>query len=215
MAGVQVADQDVRILTGAEEGVFGWVQANYLLGRLGLPANQTLAVIDMGGGSMQARQRRAAAAGGANSSSAALRQLPGGTTTAAARRPAHPCPAAASAHTGVRVQETFAVTPEQVAERPLNSTEIVIGNGNDTLPDYQLYTHRCHRLAACACVSCKGRRGIVHGCGGMVVMPPCLRGKPPAPPPSLPHCTLPPPLPQLPGLWLQGRACRGAEGGHC
>ncbi|PRW44502.1 GDA1 CD39 nucleoside phosphatase family [Chlorella sorokiniana] len=86
----KVDDADARILSGEEEGVYGWVQANYVLGHLGLPANQTLAVIDMGGGSMQ---------------------------------------------------ETFAMTPEQAAARPPNSTEIVLGNGNSTLPDYLLYTH--------------------------------------------------------------------------
>ena len=54
----QVSDADVRVLSGEEEGAFGWAQANYLLDRLGLLPNETLAVIDMGGGSMQVRLNR-------------------------------------------------------------------------------------------------------------------------------------------------------------
>lgn len=41
------------ILSGQEEGTYSWAESNYLLGRLGLGVNETVAVIDMGGGSMQ------------------------------------------------------------------------------------------------------------------------------------------------------------------
>ena len=62
------------------------------------------------------------------------------------------------------------MTPEQAAERPPNSTEIVLGNGNDTLPDYELYTHRCAFLSAVRIQESvnsivEGRRGAcVHAC---------------------------------------------------
>lgn len=39
--------------TGDSEGVFGWLAVNYLLGKLGKPYEQTGAMTDMGGGSMQ------------------------------------------------------------------------------------------------------------------------------------------------------------------
>lgn len=45
--------EQVLILSGQDEGTYGWVEANFLLKLLGLPASQTRAVIDMGGGSMQ------------------------------------------------------------------------------------------------------------------------------------------------------------------
>eukprot|EP00039_Didymoeca_costata_P030295 m.28832 g.28832 ORF g.28832 m.28832 type:complete len:540 (-) comp8039_c0_seq1:239-1858(-) len=44
---------DVRILSGAEEGVYGWLAVNYLERRLEHTADGTIAVMDMGGGSAQ------------------------------------------------------------------------------------------------------------------------------------------------------------------
>ena len=39
--------------TGDSEGVYGWMAVNYLLGKLGKSLEQTVAMMDMGGGSMQ------------------------------------------------------------------------------------------------------------------------------------------------------------------
>lgn len=45
---------DVEIMTGEDEGVFAWITANYLLGRIGGPNGKpTAAIIDLGGGSSQ------------------------------------------------------------------------------------------------------------------------------------------------------------------
>ena len=48
--------QDVKILTGTDEGGFAWLTLNYLLGRLGKDPTETVAAIDLGGGSVQASQ---------------------------------------------------------------------------------------------------------------------------------------------------------------
>lgn len=44
---------DVKILSGQDEGAFSWLTLNYLLGNLGKPYDQTVAAIDLGGGSVQ------------------------------------------------------------------------------------------------------------------------------------------------------------------
>jgi apyrase len=46
-------DDDVNILSGVDEGAFAWLTLNYLLGRLGRPHSETVAAIDLGGGSVQ------------------------------------------------------------------------------------------------------------------------------------------------------------------
>ena len=45
--------EDVKILSGQDEGAFSWLTLNYLLGNLGKPYDQTVAAIDLGGGSVQ------------------------------------------------------------------------------------------------------------------------------------------------------------------
>ncbi|KAL4422474.1 hypothetical protein ABPG75_008671 [Micractinium tetrahymenae] len=47
------ADDDVKILSGVDEGAFAWLTLNYLLGRLGGSEQDTVASIDLGGGSVQ------------------------------------------------------------------------------------------------------------------------------------------------------------------
>ena len=44
---------DVQILSGQDEGAFAWLTLNYLLGNLGKPFDETVAAIDLGGGSVQ------------------------------------------------------------------------------------------------------------------------------------------------------------------
>lgn len=46
-------DDDVKILSGVDEGAFAWLTLNYLLGHLGKPHADTVAAIDLGGGSVQ------------------------------------------------------------------------------------------------------------------------------------------------------------------
>lgn len=46
-------DDDVKILSGVDEGAFAWLTLNYLLGNLGRPLTETVAAIDLGGGSVQ------------------------------------------------------------------------------------------------------------------------------------------------------------------
>ena len=46
-------DDDVKILSGVDEGAFAWLTLNYLLGHLGKPHSDTVAAIDLGGGSVQ------------------------------------------------------------------------------------------------------------------------------------------------------------------
>ena len=43
----------VTVLDGQSEGAFAWLTLNYLLGHLGKPATETVAAIDLGGGSVQ------------------------------------------------------------------------------------------------------------------------------------------------------------------
>jgi apyrase len=47
------ADGAVTILSGQSEGAFAWLTLNYLLGNLGKPFDETVAAIDLGGGSVQ------------------------------------------------------------------------------------------------------------------------------------------------------------------
>ncbi|KAI7844404.1 hypothetical protein COHA_001998 [Chlorella ohadii] len=47
------SDEDVKILSGVDEGAFAWLTLNYLLGRLGGSEQDTVASIDLGGGSVQ------------------------------------------------------------------------------------------------------------------------------------------------------------------
>jgi apyrase len=43
----------VKTCAGADEGAFAWLTLNYLLGHLGKEPGQTIAAIDLGGGSVQ------------------------------------------------------------------------------------------------------------------------------------------------------------------
>lgn len=45
--------ENVKILSGVDEGAFAWLTLNYLLGRLGKAESETVAAIDLGGGSVQ------------------------------------------------------------------------------------------------------------------------------------------------------------------
>lgn len=47
------AANGVTVLDGQSEGAFAWLTLNYLLGHLGKPAMETVAAIDLGGGSVQ------------------------------------------------------------------------------------------------------------------------------------------------------------------
>eukprot|EP00959_Pyramimonas_sp_CCMP1952_P161574 3378813-Pyramimonas_sp.AAC.1 len=51
--GFYIEEDYINILGGDLEGVYGWLCVNYLLGKLGKPYTQTVAMSDMGGGSMQ------------------------------------------------------------------------------------------------------------------------------------------------------------------
>ena len=55
------ADKDVKILSGVDEGAFAWLTLNYLLGRLGGSEGETVAAIDLGGGSVQVGLRHGGA----------------------------------------------------------------------------------------------------------------------------------------------------------
>jgi Golgi nucleoside diphosphatase len=43
----------VEIMEGTNEGKFAWITVNYLLGSVHKPAEKTLVVLDLGGGSTQ------------------------------------------------------------------------------------------------------------------------------------------------------------------
>ncbi|GMH32263.1 hypothetical protein BSKO_00097 [Bryopsis sp. KO-2023] len=50
----KVVDSSVSILDGQDEGAYAWLTLNYLLGRLGKDPAETVAAVDLGGGSVQA-----------------------------------------------------------------------------------------------------------------------------------------------------------------
>lgn len=47
------SDSQARVIAGEEEGVYGWVTANYLASRLEGPAGETVGALDLGGASTQ------------------------------------------------------------------------------------------------------------------------------------------------------------------
>ncbi|PNH04876.1 putative apyrase 2, partial [Tetrabaena socialis] len=49
----KLAPGGVAIMDGKDEGAFAWLTLNYLLGKLEGPVADTVAAIDMGGGSIQ------------------------------------------------------------------------------------------------------------------------------------------------------------------
>ena len=51
------SQDSVSIMDGADEGAFAWVTVNYLLGNLGKSEQETVGVIDLGGGSTQVTER--------------------------------------------------------------------------------------------------------------------------------------------------------------
>lgn len=53
VTGFKFHENNVSILDGADEGAYGWVAVNYLLGNMGKPLDQTVGVTDLGGGSVQ------------------------------------------------------------------------------------------------------------------------------------------------------------------
>ena len=46
-------NEDPACFAGADEGAFAWLTLNYLLGYLGKAEHETMAAIDLGGGSVQ------------------------------------------------------------------------------------------------------------------------------------------------------------------
>lgn len=52
-SGFKFEDANVSILDGADEGAYGWVAVNYLLGNMGKSVDGTVGVTDLGGGSVQ------------------------------------------------------------------------------------------------------------------------------------------------------------------
>lgn len=52
-SGFKFQDEWVSILEGANEGTYQWITVNYLLGNLKKPFEQTVGVVDLGGGSVQ------------------------------------------------------------------------------------------------------------------------------------------------------------------
>ncbi len=49
----QLAERHLSCCVGADEGAFAWLTLNYLLGYLGKAEHETMAAIDLGGGSVQ------------------------------------------------------------------------------------------------------------------------------------------------------------------
>ena len=51
--GFTTKDEWINILSGEQEGVYGWVALNYLLGNFNEGATETVGALDMGGASAQ------------------------------------------------------------------------------------------------------------------------------------------------------------------
>ncbi|XP_066331320.1 probable apyrase 6 isoform X4 [Miscanthus floridulus] len=52
-SGFQFQDEWTTVISGAEEGIYAWVAANYALGTLGGDLNDTTGIIELGGASVQ------------------------------------------------------------------------------------------------------------------------------------------------------------------
>jgi apyrase len=46
----KVPDEYITVLDGSDEGAYGWIAVNYLLGKMGRVAEETAAVVDLGRG---------------------------------------------------------------------------------------------------------------------------------------------------------------------
>jgi len=52
-SGFQVTKNSISIMEGTKEGIFSWFTVNFLLDRFNSPSSQTVAALDLGGGSTQ------------------------------------------------------------------------------------------------------------------------------------------------------------------
>ncbi|KAJ1268583.1 hypothetical protein BS78_07G146500 [Paspalum vaginatum] len=52
-SGFRFLDEWATVISGAEEGIYAWVAANYALGTLGSDPNDTIGIIELGGASVQ------------------------------------------------------------------------------------------------------------------------------------------------------------------
>lgn len=199
----QFADDDVKILSGVDEGAFAWLTLNYLLGRLGGSEQDTGA----------RRSRPLLRAVRCAVPRAAAGHVP--CLTGRLRRPGGPpsLPAVASIDLGGgSVQEAYAMTPAEAQAAPDKQYLTELHSGGRT---YHVYVYRWGRgcgpgavTTLWLCVAVPAALWLcaaVHG-----PRPPAPTRTPPTPPP-------PPPCSYLGYGLMAGRAAvlsEEAEGGH-